>query len=294
MIDRGRIAIVGAGMLWGTAGTAQALGQLAGMGLGVGAARTIVAAATLALLVAISRRRLPALTLPAFGAGVALALYQVMFFVGAAKAGVAVGTLVAVGLAPAIAGAVALCLGRAPGRTWMVATIPAVLGLALLVYRDGGSPVDPWGTAASVTAAGAYVGYTALTRRLLGQGTPPRDALPAIFAVAACVSTPVIAVGWQQTTLTLGQPRALAAILILGTVSTVIPYLMWVRGMRTVPTALATTLSLSEPLVGTLLGIAVLHERLTPLRAAGAALIVAGLGVVSLRGRHQPERPVSA
>lgn len=288
MTDRGRLAIVGAGMLWGTAGTAQALGQLAGMGFGVGAARTVVAAAALALIAAISGRRLPALTLPAVGAGVALALYQVMFFVGAAKAGVAVGTLIAVGLAPAIAGGVALCLGRAPGRTWVVATVPAVLGLTLLVYRDGGPPVDPWGIVASVTAAGAYVGYTALTRRLLELGTPPRDALPSIFAVATCVSVPIIAANWHQTALTVGHPRGLTAILVLGTVSTVIPYLMWVRGMRTVPTALATTLSLSEPLVGTLLGVAVLHERLTPLRAAGAALIVAALAVVSVSGRRPP------
>ncbi|HEX6685698.1 MAG TPA: EamA family transporter [Candidatus Limnocylindrales bacterium] len=283
----GRVAIVSAGVLWGTAGTAQALGHLSGMGLAVGGARTIVAASALAAFAAITRRHWPltkwssAMFLAAVGAGAALALYQTMFFVGAAKTGVAIGTLVAVGLAPVIAGGIAVLVRRSPSRSWMLATSLSIVGLCLLLLRTS-SPVDAWGIAAAVSAAFAYVGYTAMTRRLFELGGQPLDILIVIFMIGALISAPTIALNWDQTVLAAGETRALVAILVLGLVSTFVPYLLWIRGMRTVPTTMATTLSLSEPLVGTLLGIVILGERLTPVRAAGAALLVAGLAFASL------------
>jgi len=49
-------------------------------------------------------------TVSAIAAGVGLAVYQLAFFAGLARTGVAVGTVVAMGMVPAFAGAIALAV----------------------------------------------------------------------------------------------------------------------------------------------------------------------------------------
>jgi DME family drug/metabolite transporter len=49
-----------------------------------------------------------------------------------------------------------------------------------------------------------------------------------------------------------------------------------------------TTLTLAEPLTATLLALVVLGERPTPVAWSGAALIAAGLVVVTVRARRLP------
>jgi DME family drug/metabolite transporter len=72
--------------------------------------------------------------------------------------------------------------------------------------------------------------------------------------------------------------RSLALVLWLG-VATVVGYMCFVTGLRRVTAAM---LSLAESLVAAVLALAVLGERPPPLAMAGAALLLAGLVLVSL------------
>src|SRR2546423_9517053 len=117
-----------AAVLFGTTGTAQALGPAGLSPLTVGAARVVLGGGVLGLLaLAGSRstaRMSPALVLCA---GAAIAIYQLTFFEAVHRAGVAVGAVVAIGSGPIAAGILERCFGgNWPGARWLAATALAI------------------------------------------------------------------------------------------------------------------------------------------------------------------------
>src|SRR5215218_2163827 len=138
-----RVFVLLAAVCFGTTGTAQALGPDAAP-LTIGATRIAVGGALL-LLVA---RAVPAAAAawPRRELGViaaAIAVYQLSFFAAVDRTGVAVGTVVALGSAPALAGITGRLLDRQPltGR-WAGATALACSGVLLLILAGGDTSVD--------------------------------------------------------------------------------------------------------------------------------------------------------
>lgn len=268
---------MGAGVLWGTTGTTQALSPYANTPLGLGAARLVVAAVALVLLALgvgrrgrITARHLPMLLVAAGG----VAAYQPAFFFAARQTGVAVGTLTAIGSAPLFAGLLGALTGTRPSRRWAVATAVILAGLGLLLLPGGALRFDAAGVAAGLAAGAAYAAYTWASARLLDAGVPPATLLAGAFAGAAVVlvlGAPADAAAW------FARPERIVVVVYLGLVATVVPYLLWARGLATTRPAVATTLSLTEPLTAALLGVLVLSEAVTPAGLAGAATVCAGL-----------------
>src|SRR3954464_4310079 len=104
-----RVLVLLAAVCFGTTGTAQALGPDGLAPAGVGAAR-LLAGGPLLLLVALVRHGAGPLTRvprgPALTAAAGVAVYQLAFFAAVKDTGVAVGTIVALGSAPTLAGGV--------------------------------------------------------------------------------------------------------------------------------------------------------------------------------------------
>ena len=274
-----RIQILTAAVLFGTTGTAQALGPDADPAT-VGAARIAVGAAILLLLVAVGRgrRRIPAH--PALiAAGLCVAAYQVTFFQAVDQTGVAVGTVVALGSAPAFAGLFGKLAG-AEGlpRAWGAATALASAGVALLALSGGGGEADPAGIALALGAGAGYAGYTVLAKLLLDRGERPESVMAGAFGIGAVVLLPVLALG---DTAWLAGGGGIALALYLGAIPTALAYVIFARGLRHVSAAETATLTLAEPLTAALLGVAVLGERPGPLAAAGALLILGGLALLA-------------
>src|SRR4051812_43948335 len=122
-----RLMVLFAAICFGTTGTAQALGPDGLAPAGVGAARILVGGALL-VLIGGSLRKLP--RGPLALAAAAVATYQVSFFAAVADTGVAVGTIVAIGSAPALAGALEWVVTRhPPTKAWAAATALAVAGM---------------------------------------------------------------------------------------------------------------------------------------------------------------------
>src|SRR5215213_5933135 len=141
-----RLLVLLSAVLFGTTGTAQALGPDAAP-VTVGAAR-IAVGGVLLLLVA---RAAPPVAAPwprreLAAIAIAVAVYQLAFFAAVDRTGVAVGTVVALGSAPAIAGLAGRLLDAEPltGR-WARATALACGGVLLLVLGGGRASVDPLG-----------------------------------------------------------------------------------------------------------------------------------------------------
>ena len=283
-----------AALCFGTTGTAQALGPGAIDPAAVGAARIACGGALLVLFARLVRRaNHSARPSWARGAGgvvfigaAGVAAYQASFFAAVDHTGVAVGTIVALGSAPALTGALEWALhGRRPPARWGVATALASAGVVLLALAGGGEAgISPLGVGLAVLAGGSYATYTLASKRLLDDGHAPEGVMAALFGLGAVVLAPVLILsgpGWLAT------GGGLALVLFLGVVPTAIAYVLFARGLRGLDASEAATITLAEPVTAAALGVFVLGEQVTGGGAAGAALVLGGLVLLALR----PARP---
>lgn len=279
--------ILMAAVLWGTTGTSQALAPAGASPMTVGALR--LAAGGLALLaVALVRGGLRGAgrwpLVATLCAGGFVASYQLTFFAAVKSTGVAVGTMVAIGSSPMLAGILAFVFrGERPGRRWMAATVLAIAGCILLVMAGGGGiSVNPLGVLLALGAGASYAAYTLAIKTLLN-GRSPDAVMAVVFCVGALILSPLLVgadIAW------LADPRGALVILHLGVIATAAAYLLFARGLETVPVASAVTLTLAEPLTAAILGVVVVGERLTPTALCGIALLFGGLALLAVgKGR---------
>ncbi len=286
------LAVVAGAATWGTTGTAQALAAVSASPVAVGAARTVAGALVLAATAAATGTlrgdrtvgSAPALLV----AGASIAAYQVLFFAGVAATGVAVGTVVGIGSVPVLTGLVAwLADGTRPSTRWWGATALAVVGAVMVLgSADGTSEVDAVGVALALGAGLSYAVLTVASRRLLDAGQHPTGTMARVFAVGAVPSAVLLVVGDGAA---LATPRGAALVVWLAVVTVGIGYVLYARGLREVPPATVGTLTLTEPLVAAVLGVALLGERPTAGAVAGMVLLALGLVLVA-----RPARPAQA
>ena len=297
------VAAIGAAALWGTTGTAQALGPAESDPTSVGTLRIALGAVVLVVLAGPAilsrraapgpvgpprtRRRGPPASVVTTLGGLAVAAYQACFFVGVARTGVAVGTVVALGVAPVATGALGSLLGERLSSRWVVATGTALAGVVLLVLGTGGGPgegVDILGVTAAAGAGVSYAAYTVAARSLLLAGRRGVPVMAAFFTIGALVLLPSLLradLAWLAT------GRGLAMVLWLGVVPTALAYVLFQRGIAGLPASSVATMSLAEPVTATGLGVLVLGERLSGLSLLGVAAVVLGLLLVTAGKPHR-------
>src|SRR3954452_5578028 len=138
MTKGARLQVLLAAVLFGTTGTAQALGPDDSTPLTVGAVRILIGGGLLAAAAIATggwKGRWPLGLVLIAGAGVAV--YQLAFFEAVARTGVGVGAVVDIGSGPVFAGVLErVALGAWPSRRWLVATITAVAGVAVLTLAS--------------------------------------------------------------------------------------------------------------------------------------------------------------
>lgn len=287
---------LGAAALFGTTGTAQALGPTGTTPLGVGAARIAVGGAGLLVVlpaVGGSRREALALWRSRWGllSGLTTALYQVCFFAGVSRAGVALGTLVTIGSGPVFTGLLSWLVLRArPARSWVVATSVCVVGLVLLVGSGAEQPhVDPLGLLLALVSGLGYAVYTVSSKRLITGGHRSETVMTAAFSLGGLLLLPVLV---TQPLSWLATPGGAALALWLGLGTTTLAYVLFGRALHHLHAGPVTTLGLAEPVVATVLGVVVLGETLTRAGWLGAALVLGGLvlqgAASSRRGGESP------
>ena len=279
--------ILVAAILWGTTGTAQAFAPAGYDSRVIGALRLVIGGLAL-LLIAAHRREFGhwrdwALW-PVFMASVFIALYQLCFFSGVARTGVAIGTIVGIGSAPIVGGLLGLLFrAEKPTRRWLIATLLAITGCSLLSLSGGSDvSVNPIGVLLTIGAGASYAAYTLVVKGLLEKHAPC-----AVVAIVTCggaiLSLPVL---MQMDLEWIQQPRALAVVLHLGILSMALAYGLFARGLQSVPVGTATTLTLAEPMTAGTLGILILKEQMNFMTGSGIVLIFIGLIVLVIRRRQ--------
>lgn len=275
--------VLGAALLWGTTGTAQAFAPSGFDPRVIGALRLLIGGVAL-LGLAIYRRDLGRLSdwnwRALFMAAAFTASYQLCFFAAVARTGVAVGTIVGIGSAPVIGGFLGRVFrGEKLSRRWMMATFLAIAGCGLLSLSGGDIAVDPIGLLLAIGAGAAYAAYTLMIKGLLERHLP-NAVMALVVCLGAILLLPVLVncdLDW------LLQPRSIAVVMHLGLATMALSYWLFARGLQTVQVATAVTLSLAEPMTAATLGIVVLGEQLNLQALTGICLIFAGLVVLIIR-----------
>lgn len=284
--NTGQMLILGAAVLWGTSGTAQALGPdaaapvlIAIVRVGLGGIALLAAAALRGNLGGVPRYLRPVLAL----AGLAQAVFNASYFTALSMTGVAVGTMISVGSVPIFSGALGVLANREPADLrWYGATGMAVVGVVLLSGGAGTTIVDPFGVFFALVAGFSYSLFIFLSGRLV-RTLPPDALIGTAFMVATVILLPFAAalpVAWAVT------PQGAGLVFYMGLVSSGFAYMLYGRGLRTVLISRVGTLTLAEPLTGSMLGIFLLGEGLTVRSAIGMVLVfVAQVLIVARRSR---------
>jgi DME family drug/metabolite transporter len=286
-----RTHVLLAAVLFGTTGTAQALGPHVEP-VALGAARILIGAALLAVLAlaGAGARRVGAGRGAVALAGACVAVYQATFFAALSETGVAVGTVVAIGSAPAFAGVFARVFAGEPLRgRWAAATALACAGVALLVLGGGGGEgeTSALGVGLALVSGAGYAGYAVATKRMMDAGGEPVAVMAAVFGAGAFLLLPALVVVPAGPLL---DPGGAALALYLGAIPTALAYVLFARGLERIGAPETATLTLAEPVTAAVLGVAVLAERPSAASAAGALLVLGGLAMLALRGGPRTAR----
>ncbi|WP_067480158.1 EamA family transporter [Actinomadura hibisca] len=207
-------------------------------------------------------------------------MFQAAFLTAVERTGAAVATAVVFGLAPVSNGACErIVLRTRLTCRWMIGTVCAVTGCALLTAPLSTGRPDPLGIALALLAGACFGVYTIAARLLvLRQVGMAAVAVAVTLLVGGALLLPWTFTGFAQ----LAAPRPLGLVAWLGPVTTSAAYMLFVGGLRRVSAATAGTPSLAEPLVAAVL---VLDERIPAPVVAGSLLLLGGLVIVSLPTR---------
>lgn len=289
----GVVALLLASLMWGTTGTAASFLPADVSPLAVGASTMGIGGALLLLTAPRGSWRVfrdpRTRSWVALGA-VGVVVYPLAFYSAMHLAGVAVGNVVALGSGPVFAALFEWIGERHPlSRRWAISTGIAVVGIVVLALGREASAGLAAGTlpgvALGLLAGAAYALYTYGSSRAIGVGQPSHGVMGAMFGMGALILLPVLLVTGAPL-LQSGSSIAIAAYLSIG--PTLLGYVLFGIGLRTVRSSAATTITLLEPVVATLLAVLIVGERLAPLGWTGLLLVFAGLAAL-VSARREPK-----
>ncbi len=284
------IVLLGA-MLWGTTGTTQSFMPQTIHPLAIGAIRLAVGGFAL-LIILLATRKLNFQDWPwkaTIFAAMAMAIFQPFFFTAVRMTGIAIGTVVTIGSAPIFSGIIDWVLTkRRPSRVWLMATVLAITGSALLFLNGEGVVVHPAGIAFALGGGFLFAIYTVVNKDVLDRvDTVP--AVAVIFSLSAVMLLPLL---FLFETEGLWTKNGIVGALAMGIMATSVAYILFSAGLKHIPSSSAVTLSLAEPLTAAILGVVLVGEQLNATSWTGVAMLLGGIVLLTLGGKEE-QRPAA-
>ncbi len=286
-------AVAAGATLFGTTGTAKALGPDGLNAIWVGLWRSIIGGALLVLASAVVDRppwASPFRPRPTALGAVAVAVYPPAFFTGVEGLGVTRGTVAAIGTGLAAAGVIDVIRYRRPPTTLWVLGVTAALSGIVLMSGSGGQPATAVGWIGAVVSGCSYPLYGLAAQRLMDD-RPPLAAIATVFGAGAAISLPLGLLAPPGGDVDAG---AVALVVYLGAATLGLAYWLWGLGLHRLPLSATVTLTLWEPAAATLLAAALLDEELAAVQWVGVGLVGCGVVVATLANvGSNPAGPVA-
>jgi DME family drug/metabolite transporter len=284
---RGLVQVSCAGVIWGTGGLAMQLlrehDPISPLAVIIWRA-LIGAVVVLLLLVALRRvgelvalvRRHPWRLLVV---GTGTAALQAFFFMAVSMVGVAVATVVGLGLAPVLLTVVdAARQRRAPSAGQVGVLVTALVGLVLVCSVAGGGETGPrpvMGVLLAMASAATYALATEVAGGRISRHASPLVLTGGMALVGVLVLTPTLF--FIDGRFVPREPAAWAWLLYLGVFTVVVAYVLLYSALRVTTASTAVTATLVEPVTATIAAAVVLQEPLGVVGVAGVVLVLAGV-----------------
>ena len=271
----------GAATLWGVSSAVAASAFEVVPPARVAQARATIAAAVLVVLAAATRRLAVRRGIGGLAAlGGVLAAVNATYYWAIQRLGVGPGVTIQF-LGPVLVlGWMAVVQRRPVSRIGWIAGVLAVAGVGLVTEAWRIAEVDWVGIAAGLAAAGFFATYLVLGEHL-GRHLPATTVMTwgFVFAAAAwAVALPP----WRFPAPL--EARVWGALLWVGVVGTVLPFLAAMAALRRIEAGLVGIVSTSEPVVAALAGRVVLAQTLAPLQVLGVVCVAVAVAVAQRVG----------
>ena len=285
------IAVVGAACLFGSTGTIASIGPDDLSPVAAGVWRSVIGAVLLAAS-ARSRRRTEWRVLAnrwVWIGGVGVAGYQLAFFEAMNRTGVAIGTVITIGVGPVVAGCFDVSMRRVmPTRAWFCGTSIAVGGVVLLT--TSASDPDALGIVLALVAACSFPLYGEAAQRLM-VNRPYRCAMALVFGAGAVLLFPLAVVTADEA---LASGESIATVVALGVATLAVAYLLWGFGLRALSLSTVVTVTLVEPAVAAALSVLVLDEAFTAILVVGVSMVAIGVWLGARNNRQAAPKQTSS
>jgi len=273
------LLVIGAGICWGVIGIFSK--KLTSMGLNalqITEARCLVTALCLLLFLLIKdpqKLKIALSDLPLFlGSGIlSIVFFNICYFMAIEKSSLSVASILLY-TAPALVSLMSAFLFKEPfGKEKCMALLLSFLGSVLTsgILHAGSADVSFLGILLGLGSGFGYALYSIFSRLALRK-YHPLTVTAYTFFVAAGALFPFS--GFSKLTFLIqSRPESLLFLLPLGIISTLLPFLLYTEGLRHMEAGRASIMAFVEPMVATLSGILVFHERLGLVEFLGILLI---------------------
>ncbi len=167
----------------------------------------------------------------------------------------------------------------------LIAMVLAFAGCCLVSGIGGGARITPVGLVLGLTAGVCYALYSIFSRFALNRGY---SSLTINFysCLLAAVGATIIGGTEYLDIITQTVPNFGFAF-ATGLVTCFMPYLLYTRGLEGLENGKASIMASVEPVVATVVGIAVYNEALTPMSAVGIILVLSAIVLLNIRLRKK-------
>jgi len=216
----------------------------------------------------------------------AIIIYPLAFYAAMNMAGVAVGNVVSIGLAP-LAAAVfeRLFEKRRLSYRWRIGAALGISGAVVLCLAKtkgqyhGDMLQEIVGIGLGVIAASTYALYSWAARQMMQRGVATRAAMGSLFGAASIFLLPML--------LWIGAPflnsiNNAAVGVYMAVLPMFVGYLCFGYGLASISVSTVTVLTLFEPVVAAILAVVVVGEVLSPMAWGGIFMIIGCLIILTV------------
>ena len=276
------LAVILAGVCFGTTGTSQSLWGKGINPLVIGSSRMFVGSIALWLISLKDKTTLKFPMRQLWICALGMATYQLAFFSAVHLTGVAIATITALGSSPVFTGLISWLVGHEkPSHAWAIATFITTLGIVALNIHAESTTFKITGVLLALCAAAGFGAFNVAGKQVLQSGYPLSHFISRSFALSALLISPFMFTErfwWLKT------GRGVGLVVWLGIVATALAYSLYGFGLSHLKASNASTFVLAEPVTATVLSVSILHNHLTLTSWGGVVLVIIGLlylGVMS-------------
>jgi drug/metabolite transporter (DMT)-like permease len=207
--------------------------------------------------------------------------YNLCFLYGVRLAPASDGAIIVPGLSPVVVAVlVAVRYRVVPSRQGVVGLGLAVAGLVLVIGPAlGGGGQRLAGDLLYVTGAFCWAAYSVMSRAATTRMHPVAATLvPAALGAAAFLPAALVERGWEPVLA--ASPRALASLVYLGSLGTMLAFVAFAEGIRRIGAPRASAFIVLVPLAGEVLSVWLLGEHVGPFIVLGTVVVLSGLWLV--------------